>query len=242
MCTVWYMYHTVQRIGRVRMERSHHSRDRLLAAALEHVGTHGISDLSLRGLASALGTSHRMLIYHFGSREGLLVEIVRTVEERQRAALVELGNHPGATPAQTARRMWREMADPRLWPAERLFFEVYSQALQGNRHAQPLLDGIVDAWIEPLVELFVRSGATPSVARAEARLGVAVTRGLLLDLLATGDREGVDQAMERFVASYEQRAPAVPHRTTSASPAAHTDGRYGAEPTPSRRRSSRPIE
>jgi AcrR family transcriptional regulator len=46
------------------------SRDRLLAAALEHVATHGIGNLSLRGLAAALGTSHRMLSYHFGSREG----------------------------------------------------------------------------------------------------------------------------------------------------------------------------
>ncbi|MDT7648160.1 MAG: hypothetical protein QOC75_5160, partial [Pseudonocardiales bacterium] len=44
---------------------------------MTYFGTRGISDLSLRQLADALGTSHRMLIYHFGSKEGLLTEVVR---------------------------------------------------------------------------------------------------------------------------------------------------------------------
>jgi hypothetical protein len=43
----------------------------------------------------------------------------------------------------------------------------------------------------------------PALARARARLGVAVTRGLLLDLLATGDRAGVDAAMDEFIDAYE---------------------------------------
>ena len=54
-------------------------RERLLAGAIEHVAEHGVGNLSLRGLAAALGTSHRMLIYHFGSRDGLLIEVIRAV-------------------------------------------------------------------------------------------------------------------------------------------------------------------
>ena len=46
----------------------------------------GIGDRSLRDIAAAVGTSHRMLIHHFGSREGLLTEVVRTVEANQRAS------------------------------------------------------------------------------------------------------------------------------------------------------------
>ena len=61
------------------------ARERLLAAAIEYVSQHGVGEISLRGLAAALGTSHRMLIYHFGSREALLIEVIRTVEEQQRA-------------------------------------------------------------------------------------------------------------------------------------------------------------
>ena len=152
-------------------------------------------------MAAALGTSHRMLIYHFGSREGLLIEVIRAVEEQQRAALaLILEQETGAPPAEIMRRMWARVADEALWPNERLFFEVYAQALQGHPHAEPLLDGIVDAWVEPLAAL-VAPGRPREEARAQARLGVAVVRGLLLDLLATRDRAAVDAAMERYIAA-----------------------------------------
>lgn len=94
-----------------------------------------------------------MLIYHFGSGEGPLVEVIRAVEEQQRAALAELLREPELPWAETMRRMWRRVADPSLRPNERLFFEVYAQALRGHAHALPLLDGIVDAWVEPLASI-----------------------------------------------------------------------------------------
>ncbi len=191
------------------------SRDRLLAAALEHVATHGIGNLSLRGLAAALGTSHRMLSYHFGSREGLLIEVIREVERQQQVALTEMLADRQASTAETMRAMWQRVADPALWPNERLFFEVYAQALRGDAHALPLLDGIVDSWVEPLAALAEAEGRPVAEARAEARLGVAVTRGLLLDLLATGDREAVDAAMERYIAAMAPDSALGPSREAS---------------------------
>jgi AcrR family transcriptional regulator len=199
------MYHTVQRSASLhamaRTQDATGARERLLAAAMDHVAQHGVGNMSLRGLAAALGTSHRMLIYHFGSRDGLLIEVIRAVEAQQRAALAQLMLDEQSSSADTMRRMWRRLADPALWPNERLFFEVYAQALQGSPHALPLLDGIVDDWVEPLTRIAVAQGRSEPEARAEARLGVAVARGLLLDLLATGDRESVDAAMERYIAA-----------------------------------------
>jgi hypothetical protein len=101
------------------------------------------------------------------------------------------------------RAWWKHISDPSLWPNERLFFEIYGQALQGRPHTTELLDGIVDDWLDPITEINVSLGLPPSLARAHARLGVAVTRGLLLDLLATCDRAGVDGAMEAFIDVYE---------------------------------------
>ena len=175
-------------------------RDALLAGAIGHFAEHGVGDTSLRALATAIGTSHRMLIYHFGSREALLIEVIRTVEEQQRMALATILEDADMPPAEIMRRMWARVADPALWPNERLFFEVYAQALQGSPHALPVLDGIVEAWVEPLAAL-VAPGRPRAEARAEARLGVAVVRGLLLDLLATRDREAVDAAMERYISA-----------------------------------------
>ena len=179
-------------------------RERLLAAAVDYVAAHGIGEVSLRQLAAALGTSHRMLVYHFGSKEGLLVEVIRAVEARQRDALADLAANADLPVDEQARRMWRRLADPALWPHERLFFEVYGQALQGRPHTAALLDGIVDSWLEPLTALNIAQGLPPERARASARLGIAVTRGLLLDLLATGDRPGADAAMELFIEMYQR--------------------------------------
>ena len=170
------------------------ARERLLAAAVGHALDAGIADLSLRQLAAAIGTSHRMLLYHFGSREGLLVAVTQAVEDQQRAAV--LGS--GITP-QDARRTWQRLSDPQLWPQERLFFELYAYALRGRPGTEGFLDGIVGSWVTPVADALVKAGADERSARADARLGVAVVRGLLLDLLATEDRAGVTEAHERFL-------------------------------------------
>jgi AcrR family transcriptional regulator len=178
-------------------------RSRLLDAALDHVAGHGVGDLSLRQLAAALGTSHRMILYHFGSKEGLLVEVVRAMEARQRAVWTDLDGDDGMSPAELARELWRRLTDPALAPHERLFFEMYGQALQGRPGTTALLDGIVDSWVEPATESAVARGMPAADARAHARLGLAVIRGLLLDLLATGDRAAVDAALQAFLSRYE---------------------------------------
>jgi len=174
--------------------RTSQARERLLAAAVGHALDAGIADLSLRQLAAAIGTSHRMLLYHFGSREGLLVAVTQAVENQQRAAV--LGS--GITP-QDARRTWQRLSDPQLWPQERLFFELYAYALRGRPGTEGFLDGIVGSWVTPVADALVKAGADERSARADARLGVAVVRGLLLDLLATEDRAGVTEAHERFL-------------------------------------------
>jgi AcrR family transcriptional regulator len=189
------MYHMVRSAA----VRGADAKRKLLDRAIEHVGEHGIADLSLRAMAAALGTSHRMLIHHFGSKDGLWVEIVRAVEARQREVLAAVLAGSASQPREAMRAWWRHISDPSLWPNERLFFELYGQALHGRRHATDLLDGVVDAWLEPAAEMLTAAGVPTATARAHARLGVAVTRGLLLDLLATGDVSGVDAAMEAFI-------------------------------------------
>ncbi|PPS90582.1 TetR/AcrR family transcriptional regulator [Streptomyces sp. MH60] len=174
----------------------------LVDAAVDHVAAHGIADLSLRGLGAAIGVSHRMLIHYFGSKEQLLVEIVRTAERRQRELLSRLRAEPGLSPADVARLLWRQLTDPGVAGQERLFFEICGHALRGRPEAAPVLEGLVSDWLEPLVVAEVETGASPVTARNRARLGLATVRGLLLDLLATGDRAGVDAAMEEFLRLY----------------------------------------
>jgi AcrR family transcriptional regulator len=171
----------------------------LLEAVIADLERDGIGDRSLREIAAAVGTSHRMLIHHFGSRHGLLTEVVRSVEAAQRAFLASLGPGPeNAVDAMDA--MWRRLSDPSLWPAERLFFECYARASRGEQPYASLIPGLVDDWLDQVAA----SGSVEE--RARARLGLAVFRGLLLDLVGTSDRAGVDAAYEEFRALAEPRA------------------------------------
>jgi AcrR family transcriptional regulator len=192
------MYHTVHFAG-VTVQPP---RERLLEAAIDYVAQNGITDLSLRQLAAALGTSHRMLIHHFGSKEGLWVAIVREVERRQRDLLAAMIPAVADQPVEAMRAYWRHISDPSLWPNERLFYELYGQAIQGRAHTVEMLDGIVEDWVAPAAEINMAMGLDAEQARAHARLGVAVTRGLLLDLVATRDVDGVNAAMDAFIDVY----------------------------------------
>jgi AcrR family transcriptional regulator len=166
----------------------------LLDAVVADLQQHGIGDRSLRDIAAAAGTSHRMLIHHFVSRQGLLTDVVKTVEAQQRAFLATLD----APPDQISLVMWRRLSDPALWPAERLFFECYARAARGEEPYASLLPGLVDDWLDGLAATGLAGPGPKRAARARARLGLALFRGLLLDLVGTEDRAGVDAAFRQY--------------------------------------------
>jgi AcrR family transcriptional regulator len=178
-------------------------KEKLLSAAIDYVSRHGVSDLSLRDLAKAIGTSHRMLIYHFGSKEGRMVAIVERVEQAQRDFFASFAFDADLTPQEAGRRFWRQVSADNLAANVRLFFELYGQALQRRPGTEGFLDDLVGSWVRPLTEYGVSRGRPRAQAEADARLSVAVTRGLLLDLIATGEREQVETAYERYLQLYE---------------------------------------
>jgi AcrR family transcriptional regulator len=175
------------------------SKEQLLDAVVEVALDRGIADQSLRAIAEACGTSHRMLIHHFGSKESLFVDVVKAVEARQRAQLAALMGTRTTGDEDWGQRFWEKLRSPKLARQERLFFEIYGQALQGREWATPLLDGIVEDWVEPLADVFRASGVSADTARVLGRLCVAVSRGLLLDVLATRSNREVDAAMKLFL-------------------------------------------
>jgi AcrR family transcriptional regulator len=165
-------------------------RTELLDALVEAFANGGIGGRSLREVAEAVGTSHRMLLHHFGSRDELLLAIVEEVERRQAETLAALPNHP----ADAFAASWADVRRPELWPFERLFFECYSRAAQGEEPYARMIPAAVDAWLAHVDERS-HGKADPALVR----LSLAVIRGLLLDLVATGDDEGVDAAAAHFV-------------------------------------------
>lgn len=165
-------------------------RRELLDDVVEAFARGGIGQRSLREIAASVDTSHRMLLHHFGSREQLLLRVVEEVERRQMGILSGLPEEPPEAFA----AMWADLRRPDLRPLERLFFECYARASQGEEPFVHLLPGAVDDWMTAS-----REHASERVGDDMIRLALAVTRGLLLDLVATGDEAGVDAAAARFV-------------------------------------------
>jgi AcrR family transcriptional regulator len=169
----------------------HSRRRQLLDKLVEEFARGGIGDRSLRDVAAAVGTSHRMLLHHFGSREELLIAIVEEAELRQMALVPEIPMDP----ADGFAAIWADLRRPELRHLERLFFECYSRAAQGEEPFTRIVPSAVDGWLR---EVEAAAAGVPYDG-AMARLGLAVTRGLLLDLVATDDEAGVDAAAEAFV-------------------------------------------
>jgi len=170
-------------------------RDALLDKVMAYAAEHGIADKSLREIATGVGTSHSMLLYHFGSREGLLAAIVGAVEEQQRAVLAALSED--GDPAEVMLRLWEQVSQPALRPYVRLFFATVGMAVQGVPGTQALLDNLTTPWLEQGGEAARRLGVPADPAAI--RLGVAVSRGLLLELLAGAAPADVDASYRLFV-------------------------------------------
>jgi AcrR family transcriptional regulator len=165
-------------------------RRELLDALVAEFAAGGIGDRPLREIAGAVGTSHRMLLHHFGSRSELLLAIVEEVENHQRELLRDLPTGP----AEGVAAMWDDVRRPELRAFERLFFECYARGVQGEEPFARMVPAAVDIWLTD-VDVMTDGSADPALAR----LGLAVIRGLLLDLVATDDDAGVDAAAQAFI-------------------------------------------
>jgi AcrR family transcriptional regulator len=169
-------------------------RARLRDQAVDYVLSHGVADLTLRPLAKTLGTNARMLVYHFGSREGLMREILAGLRERENdriRAWFRSRKKPRTLP-EFLRWYWRRLSTPRARPAARLIFQLYELALRNPK-------GYPGVLTDPLVywrNLGSMAGVRWKVEVAEATLLLAATRGLLLDLCATDNRIRVRQAIK----------------------------------------------
>ena len=175
-------------------------REALLERAVQHFAHNGVKNTTLRALAEEISTSHRMLNYHFGSREGLLSAVVDLIEEGGRETLARIAEETGPDddPVEAALRFWHLITDEALVYGP-LLFELSSHAMLGLPHATGLRERLVTTWLDAIEAMYDSRGVDPLTRRTQARLDLAVARGLLHDLLLTRDRDGVDAAMHRYV-------------------------------------------
>jgi AcrR family transcriptional regulator len=160
-------------------------RERLLDACTSYALECGLPD-RMGPLAAAAGTSTRMLVYHFGSRDLLLREVLRRARQRQLEAFGRmLRPRPDEPYVDTLARAWEQITGPEGRPYLRMFNQLHIAQLRDSA-GRPLWPGFrriaTTDWLGPLEE------GLASLHRPElATLVLATLRGLLMDLDATGD-------------------------------------------------------
>lgn len=173
-------------------------RAELLERAVDYVCRHGLAELSLRPLAKAVKSSPRVLLYYFGSKENLVVEIVRRGRGRQRAMMANLKLTDLSAP-EVSRALWREWSKPEWEPLTQLSFEIYTLALRDTSRFPGYLHDAIHEWLDALEVCTMLPGYTRAQADALGTLLIAGFRGFLLDLLATHERARIDRAVDLWL-------------------------------------------
>jgi AcrR family transcriptional regulator len=164
--------------------------DRLLAYLLRR----GPVGLSLRPMAAEVGTSARLLIFHFGSREKLLREVLGELQRRFQASFAALRAHPhGRGPL--LKSLWAWALEKENFDRLRLLYAIHILAVQEPRLYGRSLRRTSRTWLELVQEALPRTRRN----RAFATLVTAVFDGLFLEVMTTGDRRRTTAALEAFL-------------------------------------------
>jgi AcrR family transcriptional regulator len=182
-------------------------RQELLDAATLYVVQNGLTDLSMRPLAQALGISHTSLSAHFRSKDNLISEILENFRrysvglQNQISAPAD-GDPPSLDPYY---RWWKRWTQDQYLPALQLVFEVVGLAIRNPDQYEQFRGSIIADWLKVTEPLLIACGCPPEETAETATSMVAHMAGLEADLLMTGDRERVDRAHASYVRMLEAR-------------------------------------
>lgn len=171
-------------------------RRQLMDEAIAYVLGHGLSDLSIRPMAEAMGISHRTLLHHFGSKEGMVERVLaelrtRYLQQLQQRARRERYEYDVVAMMDDA---WAQLSDPSRLSFWRSFFEIYAIATKHPERHPEFLDSIVNAWLPSWIAAMTAQGLPRPRAEALSTMTHAACRGLLIDLLTTGDHARIGRA------------------------------------------------
>lgn len=188
-------------------------RAELLDLAYQYVVQRGRTDITLRPVAAAIGSSPRVLIYLFGSKDGLIKALLSRSRAEEVALLAELrrsGASPGDTLRQAALRIWSYLAEEARRPLLRLWLDGYARSLSqpAGPWAAFARDSVED-WLSLLAAVQPAEVRDTPAGLAERTLVLAVLRGALLDLLATDDETRVTAAVHSQIGQRAARQPAA---------------------------------
>jgi len=170
----------------------------LLDRVVAYLAEHGLGDMSLRPMAAALGTSPNRLVHHFGSKQDLLTAALQQATKIQEDVRDGwLKRQPDMTKTAELRKWWKwlnespaNLALTRLG-LEAVTLEATHTGLSGDVRAEQ-----IGVWRDLIEQNLIGVGVPPMIANIEASLLKGMFTGLILDLIATGDKVRLTKALE----------------------------------------------
>ncbi len=189
-------------------------RDELLERAYAYVLAHGLSGMSLRPLAAAIGSSPRVLLFLFGSKDELVRALLARARRDEVQSLGDLGTGNRLDLPRMGAEVWRWLSAEEHRGVLKLWTESYARALiEPDGPWANFAVGTVNDWLGLLADAQPPRRRRTRAGETERTLALAVLRGALLDLLATGDVARTTRAVHRALAGYgEGDAPPAPDR------------------------------
>ncbi|MGW6414105.1 TetR/AcrR family transcriptional regulator [Streptomyces sp. NPDC055055] len=170
----------------------------LLEASYRYALTHGLAELSLRPLAQAIGSSTRVLMFLFESKDGLVRALLERARQDELEILAPLRQADRPVGLATgADRVWDWLAAPAHRPLLKLWAEAYTRSLVETDGAwSGFAARTVQDWLDVLALCQPEPERDTETGRVRRTAALAVLRGALLDLLATGDELRVTTAVQ----------------------------------------------
>jgi AcrR family transcriptional regulator len=173
-------------------------RDELLERAYRYVLEHGVADLSLRPLAAAIGSSPRVLLYLFGNKDELVQALLSRARRDELDLLGHIGTGGSSDLRTIAAELWRWLAAEEHRPLLTLWVEGYARSLvEPTGPWAGFARATVNDWLNVLAAAQPGRVRRSRAGEAERTIVLAVLRGALLDLLATGDVTRTSRAVEK---------------------------------------------
>jgi AcrR family transcriptional regulator len=190
---------TVPRNGRIMENR----KKQFTEAALAHLIDTGVANMSLRPMAAALGTTPRMLMFYFKSKEGLLQELIVELHDRLQASFsAAMSRSAGEQQVPALKRAWQWATRSENLPLLRLACEIQVVAAQNPAVYGRYLKRASSDWQEIAAQALSKSLNSTSLTT----LCIAVFDGLLLEMIMTGDRARLTRALDEFILMLRTRA------------------------------------
>jgi len=203
-------------------------KEELLDAALRYLVKHGVANASLRPIAAATGTSARILMFHFGSKEELLRSVMQELHARLQKSLLQMPPQPDATGAPPLKRFWDWASSKNNLPYFRLLYELQILAVQNPQHYGAYIVKSSLDWQKAALHCM----STESEDVPLATLCIAVFDGLMLELITTGQRPRVNRALDRFLLLAASTSHISDAATATRSPASKRTNRLRTRASP----------